>query len=43
VGKIDHELGVNTTDPEQFQRLLDVAKANAAAAPDATAPEAYLP
>ncbi|NEA32257.1 PHP domain-containing protein [Streptomyces sp. SID13031] len=43
VGKIDHELGVNTTDPEQFQRLLDVAKSNAAAATDATVPEAYLP
>ncbi|MFK4087473.1 PHP domain-containing protein [Kribbella sp. NPDC020789] len=41
-GKIDHDLGVNTTDPEQFERLLEVAKVNAAAA-DAQAPEAYLP
>jgi predicted metal-dependent phosphoesterase TrpH len=43
IGKIDHDLGVNTTEPEQFQRLLDVAKSNAAAAPGATVPEAYLP
>ncbi len=42
-GKVDHDLGVNTTEPEQFERLLEVAKANAAAAPDATAAEAYLP
>jgi predicted metal-dependent phosphoesterase TrpH len=42
-GKIDHDLGVNTTDPEQFERLLEVAKENATAAPDAQVPEAYLP
>ncbi|MFI6833411.1 PHP domain-containing protein [Kribbella sp. NPDC050241] len=42
VGKIDHELGVNSTEPEQFERLLEVAKANAAAT-DAQVPEAYLP
>ncbi len=42
-GKIDHDLGVNTTDPSQFERLLEVAKANAAAAPGVQAPEAYLP
>ena len=41
-GKIDHELGVNSTEPEQFEKLLDVAKANAAAS-SATVPEAYLP
>ncbi|WP_112244083.1 PHP domain-containing protein [Kribbella monticola] len=41
-GKIDHELGVNSTEPEQFEALLEVAKTNAAAA-DATVPEAYLP
>lgn len=41
-GKIDHELGVNSTEPEQFERLLEVAKANAAAT-DARVPEAYLP
>jgi predicted metal-dependent phosphoesterase TrpH len=43
VGKIDHDLGVNTTEPEQFERLLEVAKTNAAAAVQATAPEVYLP
>jgi predicted metal-dependent phosphoesterase TrpH len=42
-GKIDHDLGVNTTDPEQFELLLEVAKENATAAPDAQVPEAYLP
>lgn len=42
VGKINHELGVNSTDPEQFQRLLEVAKVNAAASA-AQVPEAYLP
>ena len=41
-GKIDHELGVNTTAPEQFEALLEVAKANAAAS-SANGPEAYLP
>jgi predicted metal-dependent phosphoesterase TrpH len=41
-GKINHELGVNSTEPEQFEKLLDVAKANAAAS-EATVPEAYLP
>jgi hypothetical protein len=41
-GKIDHELGVNSTEPEQFEALLEVAKVNAAAS-DATVPEAYLP
>jgi len=42
-GKIDHDLGVNSTDPDQFERLLEVAKANAAAATDVQVPEAYLP
>ncbi|MGW7685292.1 PHP domain-containing protein [Kribbella sp. NPDC054772] len=42
-GKIDHDLGVNTTEPEQFERLLEVAKTNAAASADAQVPEAYLP
>ncbi|WP_405061287.1 PHP domain-containing protein [Kribbella sp. NBC_01505] len=42
-GKIDHDLGVNTTDPEQFERLLEVAKANAAAAVGVQVPEAFLP
>ena len=42
LGKIDHDLGVNTTEPEQLERLLEVAKTNAAAS-DAAVPEAYLP
>jgi hypothetical protein len=33
---------VNSTEPEQFEALLEVAKANAAAS-EATVPEAYLP
>jgi 3',5'-nucleoside bisphosphate phosphatase len=41
-GKIDHDLGVNSTEPEQLERLLEVAKVNATAS-DAQAPEAYLP
>jgi len=41
-GKIDHDLGVNSTEPEQFERLLEIAKSNAAAS-DAQVPEAYLP
>ncbi|HZX01340.1 PHP domain-containing protein [Kribbella sp.] len=43
LGKIDHDLGVNSTAPEQLERLLEVAKANAAASADAAVPEAYLP
>jgi predicted metal-dependent phosphoesterase TrpH len=42
-GKIDHDLGVNSTEPEQFERLLEVAKANATASGSAQVPEAYLP
>ena len=30
-GKVDHDLGVNTTDPEQFERLLAAASESAAA------------
>ncbi|MEU8224457.1 PHP domain-containing protein [Kribbella sp. NPDC048915] len=41
-GKIDHELGVNSTEPEQLERLLEIAKGNAAAS-GAQVPEAYLP
>jgi 3',5'-nucleoside bisphosphate phosphatase len=29
-GKVGHELGCNTTDPDEFARLLDVARASAA-------------
>ena len=25
LGKVDHDLGVNTTDPEQYERLLSLA------------------
>lgn len=31
-GKVDHDLGVNTTAPEQFERLMDLARAARAAA-----------
>lgn len=41
-GKVDHELGINTTAPEQFEALLAVARSNAMAS-GAHAPEAYLP
>ncbi len=37
-GKVDHDLGCNTTDPEQFERLLDLA-AEAAAAASGVTPE----
>jgi len=30
LGKIDHDLGCNTTEPEQYERLLDLAAATAA-------------
>jgi predicted metal-dependent phosphoesterase TrpH len=36
VGKIDHELGCNTTDSEQLDRLLELAAASAAASGRAT-------
>ena len=26
-GKVDHDLGCNTTDPEEYARLLDLARA----------------
>jgi 3',5'-nucleoside bisphosphate phosphatase len=41
-GKLDCPLGVNTTDPEQFQRLLAAAEA-AAAASGRTTPAPVLP
>ena len=25
LGKVDHDLGVNTTDPEQYERLISLA------------------
>ncbi|WP_328991739.1 PHP domain-containing protein [Kribbella sp. NBC_01245] len=42
LGKVDHELGVNTTALDQFELLLALAKSNAAASA-ANPPEAYLP
>lgn len=41
-GKIDHELGCNTTDPAQYERLL-LAAAAAAAASQRTAPSVVRP
>lgn len=35
-GKVDHDLGVNTTDPEQYERLLDLAAAASARSGRAT-------
>ena len=42
LGKSDHDLGVNTTAPDQFEALMDAAK-DAAAGSDANPPEAFLP
>jgi len=42
LGKTDHDLGCNTTAPDQFEALLAAAKANAAQSA-ASPPEAYLP
>lgn len=41
-GKTDHDLGSNTTSPEQFERLLEVAAKNSEAS-DRSAAEPYLP
>jgi predicted metal-dependent phosphoesterase TrpH len=41
-GKTDHELGVNTTSPEDYQRLLELAAAAAARSPR-TPPEVVRP
>lgn len=42
VGKLDHDLGCNTTAPEEYARLLDLA-ADAAAASGRTTPEVLVP
>ena len=42
LGKADHDLGVNTTAPDQFEALLALAKTNAAAS-GAQPPQALLP
>ncbi len=36
LGKVGHELGCNTTDPEQLERLLDLAFRSAATSGRAT-------
>ena len=41
-GKVDHEIGCNTTAPEQLERLLDLAKQTAAAS-GRPAPAVVLP
>ena len=41
-GKVDHDLGCNTTDPEDFARLVDLARASAAAS-GRTTPEVLFP
>jgi predicted metal-dependent phosphoesterase TrpH len=41
-GKIDHDLGCNTTDPEEYGRLIDLARAAASAA-GRSAPEVLVP
>ena len=42
LGKVDHGLGVNTTDPHQYERLLERA-ATASAASGRTTPEVVVP
>jgi predicted metal-dependent phosphoesterase TrpH len=42
VGKVDHDLGCNTTAPEEFARLVELARLSAAASGRAT-PEVLLP
>jgi predicted metal-dependent phosphoesterase TrpH len=41
-GKVDHDLGCNTTDPEEYARLLDLA-ARAAVASGRSTPEVLVP
>jgi predicted metal-dependent phosphoesterase TrpH len=41
-GKQDHDLGCNTTDPEEFARLVELARASASAS-GRRAPEVLLP
>jgi len=41
-GKVDHDLGCNTTDPEDFARLVDLARASAAAS-GRTTPTVLVP
>ncbi|HEU4512300.1 MAG TPA: PHP domain-containing protein [Nocardioidaceae bacterium] len=41
-GKVDHDLGCNTTAPEEYERLLELARA-ASAASGRTTPEVLVP
>lgn len=41
-GKVDHDIGCNTTDPEEYARLVELARAAAAAAGRST-PEVLAP
>lgn len=41
-GKVDHDLGCNTTDPEEYARLVDLARSAASAAGRST-PEVLAP
>jgi len=41
-GKVDHDLGCNTTDPDELERLVELARASAKAA-GRTTPEVLLP
>jgi len=41
-GKVDHDLGCNTTDPEEFTRLVELSRASAAASGRIT-PEVLVP
>ncbi|HSJ19934.1 MAG TPA: phosphatase, partial [Nocardioidaceae bacterium] len=41
-GKVDHDLGCNTTDPDELARLVELARASAAAA-GRIAPEVLVP
>jgi predicted metal-dependent phosphoesterase TrpH len=41
-GKVDHDLGCNTTDPEELARLLELARTSAKVA-GRTTPEVHLP
>ena len=41
-GKVDHDLGCNTTDPEQFFRLVELARASASASARTT-PDVLVP
>jgi hypothetical protein len=41
-GKVDHDLGCNTTDPDELSRLVELARASAKAS-GRTTPEVLVP